>query len=81
MLYGRDTFSIGDIKDVLQSKKLKRMVSGSIESSSYSGLTITRGKIKERNGGNKMKSRLKSKSRGPRCYHYKDLGHIRRDCP
>ena len=81
MLYGRDTFSIGDVKDVLQSKKLKRMVSSSIESNSYSGLTVTRFKSKERKGGNKMKSRLKSKSRGPRCYHYEDLGHIRRDCP
>ena len=27
-----------------------------------------------------MKSCSKSKSRGPQCYRYKELGHIRRDC-
>ena len=81
MLYGRDTLSVGDVKDVLQSKELKRMVSGSIESNSDSGLIVTRDRSKERNGGNKMKSRSKSKSRRPRCYHCKEIGHIRRDCP
>ena len=65
MLYGRDTLSVGDIKDALQSKELKRMVSGSIESSLDSGLIFTKGRSKERNGGNKMKPYSKSKSRGP----------------
>ena len=57
------------------------MVSVSIESSSDFGLVVTRDRSKEMNGGNKMKSRSKSKSRGPQCYQYKKLGHIRRDCP
>ena len=81
MLYGRDTLSVGDVKDALQSNELKRMVSCSIESSSDSVLAVIRGKTKERNGGNKMKACLKSKFKGPRCYHYKELGHTRRDCP
>ena len=81
MLYGRDILSIGDVKDPLQSKELKRMVLGSIESNSDSGLVVIRGESKERNGGNKMKSRSKLKSRGPRCFHYKELRHIRCDCP
>ena len=81
MLYGIDTLSIGDIKDVLQSKELKRMVSSSIESSSNSGLIFTKGGSKERNGSNKMKPYAKLKSRGPRCYHCKELRHIRCDCP
>ena len=81
MLHGRDTLSISDVKDVLHSKELKRRVSGSIESNSYSSLIITRGMSKEMNGGSKMKSRSKSKSRGSQCYHCKELGHIRHDCP
>ena len=64
MLHGR-YLSISDIKDVLQSKELKRMVSGSIESSLNQGLIVNRGMSKERNGGKKMKSRSKSKFRGP----------------
>ena len=57
--------SAGDVKDALQSKELKRMVSASIENDSDSGFVVTRGRSEERNCGNKMKSRSKLKSRRP----------------
>ncbi|KAI4311141.1 hypothetical protein MLD38_036060 [Melastoma candidum] len=81
MLYGRETISVSDVKDALQSKELKKKVSESYEGGSESGLVISRGRNKERGGGKKGKSRSKSNSKGPRCYHCKESGHFRRDCP
>ncbi|KAI4340978.1 hypothetical protein MLD38_025761 [Melastoma candidum] len=81
MLYGRETISVSDVKDALQSKELKKRVSESYESGSESGLVVSRGRNMERDGGKKGKSRSKSKSKGPRCYHCKEPGHLRRDCP
>ncbi|KAI4379947.1 hypothetical protein MLD38_006183 [Melastoma candidum] len=70
-----------DVKDALQSKELKKKVSESYEGGSESGLVVSRGRNKERDGGRKGKSRSKSKSKGPRCYHCKEPGHFRRDWP
>ncbi|KAI4303678.1 hypothetical protein MLD38_039278 [Melastoma candidum] len=81
MLYGRETIFVSDVKDALQSKELKKKVSESYEGGSESGLVVSRGRNKERDGGKKGKSRSKSKSKGPRCFHCKEPGHFRRDCP
>ena len=81
MLYGRETIYVADVKDALQSKELKKKVSESYEGGSESGLVVSRGRNKERDGGKKVKSRSKSKSKGPRCFHCKEQGHIRKDCP
>ena len=37
MLYGRESISVSDVKDVMQSKELKRKVSGSIEEDQMQG--------------------------------------------
>ena len=81
MLYGRDSISVGDVKDAMQSKELKRRVSGSNEDGSDAGLVVSRGRNKERDGGSRDKSRSKSRSNRPRCFHCKEKGHIRKDCP
>ncbi|RVW66143.1 Retrovirus-related Pol polyprotein from transposon TNT 1-94 [Vitis vinifera] len=62
MMYGRDSISINDVKDALQSKELQKLVSGSGEGSVETGLTVSRGRSMERNGGGRSKSRPKSKA-------------------
>ncbi|KAI4344900.1 hypothetical protein L6164_012082 [Bauhinia variegata] len=81
MLYGRDTISVNDVKDALQSKELKRRVLGSYEGEAESGLVVNRGRSKERDGERKNKSPSKSKSKKFLCYHCKEQGHFKRDCP
>ena len=80
MLYGRSTISVAEVKDALLSKELKRKVSVN-EGESGSNLYAGRGRTYDREGG-VGGSRFKSKSTGKiKCYHCKEAGHIKRNCP
>ena len=81
MLYGRESISVSDVKNAMQSKELKRKVSGSNEDGSEAGLVVSRGRNKERDGASRGKSRSRSKPNGIRCFQCKERGHIRRECP
>ena len=80
MMYGRNSISINDVKDALQSKELQKLVPGSREGSVETRLTVSRGRSTERNGGRRSKSRSKSKS-ALRYFHCKEKGHFKKNCP
>nr|KYP40490.1 Retrovirus-related Pol polyprotein from transposon TNT 1-94 [Cajanus cajan] len=67
MLYGRDSITLNNVKDSLQSKELKRRVVSSSNVDDV-GLTVCRGRSMKR--GNSV-----------RCYKCKEVGHIRKNCP
>ena len=68
MLFDREIISVLDVKDVMQSKELKKKVFGTNEERLDLGLVVDRGRTN--NKGEKNKSRSKSRKRiGGRCYH------------
>ena len=71
MLYGRGSIFISDVKDAMQSKELKRKVSGSKEDSGDASLVVSRGRNKERDDRSRGKSRSKSMPGGMQCFTVK----------
>ena len=68
IMYGRDGISINDVKDALLSKELKRLTSSSGGDRVEFGLTVSMGK-------------RMGKNHGLRCYHCKEIGHVKKNCP
>ena len=69
MIYGRDTFSIEDIRATLNSKELKKRVFENREENLGKGLVAKR-KTRKKNSGWKSRSRSKLKSRGNnKCFY------------
>jgi len=58
MLYGRDSITVNNVKDSLQSKELKRRVSSS--NGDDAGLIVSRGRSMER--GNSSKGHMRNNS-------------------
>nr|KYP46866.1 Retrovirus-related Pol polyprotein from transposon TNT 1-94 [Cajanus cajan] len=81
MLYGRDSITLNNVKDNLQSKKLKRRVVSSSNVDDV-GVTVNRDRSMERENSSKghTRSNSLSKSKKERCYKCKDVGHIRKNC-
>ena len=61
ILYGRDSIFVRDLNDAMQFKELKRKVPGSKEDGAKVRLIVSRGRNKKKDGGNKGKSRSKSR--------------------
>ena len=68
IIYGRDEFSVNDVKDALLPKELKRLTSSSGGDRVEFGLTVSRGKGM-------------GKNHGLRCYHCKEIGYVKKNCP
>ena len=66
IMYGRDGISVNDVKDALLSKELKRLTSSSGGDRVESGLIVSRGKGM-------------GKNHGLRCYHCKEIGHVKKN--
>nr|KYP63829.1 Retrovirus-related Pol polyprotein from transposon TNT 1-94 [Cajanus cajan] len=82
MLYGRDSITLNNVKDNLQSKELKRRVVSSSNMDDV-GLSVSRGSSMERGNSSKghTRSNSLSKSKKVRCYKCKEVGHIRKNSP
>ena len=77
MLYGsgRDSISIDDVKDALNSKELKKKVSVNWGDNHADGL-VARGRPNDKgSSSNRGKSRSKSRSRKGKCHYCKKDGH------
>ena len=70
IMYGRDGISVNDVKDALLSKELKMLTSSSGGDRVEFGLTVSK--------GNRI---LLGKNHGLRCYHCKEIGHVKKNCP
>lgn len=77
MLYGfgRDSISIDDVKDALNSKELKKKVSKNWGDNHVDGLVARRRPNDRGSSSNRGKSRSKSRSRKRKCHYHKKDGH------
>jgi hypothetical protein len=80
MLYGfgRDTISIDDVKDALNSKELKKRASENWGDNQAKGL-VARDRSNEK-GSSSNGGRSRSKSRKVKCFYYKKEGHMKSEC-
>ena len=80
MLYGsgRDTISINDVKDALNSKELKKRASENWGDNQAEGL-VARDRSNEK-GSSSNGGRSRSKSRKVKCFYCKKEGHIKSEC-
>ncbi|KAL5777131.1 hypothetical protein ACOSP7_010057 [Xanthoceras sorbifolium] len=85
MFYGKDTISLKDVKNALETKeKIDHDITGQSFNSQAQGL-YARGRLEQRGksqdrGKNKSKHRSKSRGRDFVCRYCKEPGHVRRKC-
>ena len=82
MLYGsgRDTISINDVKDALNSKELKKRASKNWGDNQAEGLIARDRFIEKGSSSNRGRFRSKSKSRKVKCFYCKKEGHMKSEC-
>ncbi|GKV37057.1 hypothetical protein SLEP1_g45126 [Rubroshorea leprosula] len=79
-LHSRDQLSMEDVKAALNSRELKKKVSGDKSGDQAAGLVI-RGRQNNRTFNKRGKSRSKSKAKHARCYECNETGHFKKNCP
>ncbi|KAH9770104.1 hypothetical protein KPL71_012259 [Citrus sinensis] len=79
LLYGRQTFSLEEVKSALGTKKLKDKQDNP-ESESSEGL-IERGRPEKRESKGKKQGISKFKQRNLKCFHCHKEGNFKIDCP
>ncbi|GKU92526.1 hypothetical protein SLEP1_g6239 [Rubroshorea leprosula] len=76
----RDQLSMEDVKVALNSRELKKKVSGDKSGDQAAGLVI-RGRQNNRTFNKQGKSRSKSRAKHARCYECNETGHFKKNCP
>ncbi|GKV50375.1 hypothetical protein SLEP1_g57082 [Rubroshorea leprosula] len=79
-LHSRDQLSMEDVKAALNSRELKKKVSGDKSGDQATGLVI-RGRQNNRTFYKRGKSRSKSRAKHARCYECNETGHFKKNCP
>ncbi|GKV35094.1 hypothetical protein SLEP1_g43407 [Rubroshorea leprosula] len=79
-LHSRDQLSMEDVKAALNSRELKKKVSGDKSGDQAAGLVI-RGRQNNRTFNKRGKSRSKSRAKHARCYECNEMGHFKKNCP
>lgn len=74
ILQGRDNISVSDVKDIMQSKKLRRRVHGSSEDGANTGLLVRIGRSEERERGGRGTARSKSRTKTLWYFQCKEKG-------
>ncbi|GKV43027.1 hypothetical protein SLEP1_g50368 [Rubroshorea leprosula] len=69
-----------DVKVALNSRELKKKVSGDKSGDQAAGLVI-RGRQNNRTFNKRGKSRSKSRAKHARCYECNETGHFKKNCP
>ncbi|GKV08223.1 hypothetical protein SLEP1_g19888 [Rubroshorea leprosula] len=79
-LHSRDQLSMEDVKAALNSRELKKKVSGDKSGDQVAGLFI-RGRQNNKTFNKRGKSQSKSRAKHARCYECNEIGHFKKNCP
>ena len=82
VLCGKDTLQMGVVESALLSyQKTRRKVEDNLGSALLTYSQNRRGRNAVKGSSSNGKSKFKDCRKGVQCYKYKEVGHIKRDCP